>query len=67
MDNSPTSLFDSYEGDFQQLISGIKVKLEVEAGEQKGGERSWSKLVTADAEMRDVTGFRAEEGYTTKS
>lgn len=28
MDSSPTSLFDSYEHDFQQIISSIKGKLE---------------------------------------
>lgn len=36
--DGPTSLFDSYESDFKQIVSSIKGKLDGEAKEQKGGE-----------------------------
>jgi vesicle transport through interaction with t-SNAREs protein 1 len=42
MDNSPTSLFDSYEQDFKQIISSIKEKLEGDAKDQQGGGMSLS-------------------------
>lgn len=38
MDNSPTSLFDSYEQDFQQLINSIREKLDGDAKDDRGGE-----------------------------
>lgn len=38
MDNSPTSLFDSYEQDFQQIIDSIKLKLEGDAKDERPGE-----------------------------
>ena len=39
MDNSPTSLFDSYESDFQTITASIQEKLEVDAMTQKGEQR----------------------------
>ena len=38
MDNSPTALFDSYEQDFQQIVSSIREKLEGDAKDERGGE-----------------------------
>lgn len=46
MDNSPTSLFDSYEQDFKQIISSIKEKLEGDAKDQQGGGMSLSWVET---------------------
>lgn len=40
MDNSPTALFDSYEQDFQQIISSIREKLEGDAKDERGGEHA---------------------------
>lgn len=37
MDNSPTSLFDSYEQDFKQIISSIREKVEGEGKNERGG------------------------------
>jgi vesicle transport through interaction with t-SNAREs protein 1 len=37
MDSSPTSLFDSYEQDFQQILQSIREKLEGDGSEQRGG------------------------------
>jgi vesicle transport through interaction with t-SNAREs 1 len=37
MDTSPTALFDSYEQDFNQILSSVRSKLDGEAKEQKGG------------------------------
>ena len=37
MDNSPTALFDSYEQDFQQIISSIREKLEGDGKDERGG------------------------------
>ncbi|KAF8512292.1 vesicle transport v-snare protein vti1 [Hysterangium stoloniferum] len=39
MDNEPTTLFESYEGDFQTLVSAVKEKLEGDAKEQRGEQR----------------------------
>ncbi|KAH9947346.1 vesicle transport v-snare protein vti1 [Amylocystis lapponica] len=39
MDNSPTSLFDSYEQDFQQIIQSIRDKLDGDAKDQQGEQR----------------------------
>jgi len=39
MDNSPTSLFESYEQDFKQLIASVRQKLEGEAKDQRGEQR----------------------------
>lgn len=40
MDQSPTSLFDSYESDFKQIIASIREKLDGDAkGEQAGTSR----------------------------
>ena len=41
MDNSPTTLFDSYEQDFQQIIDSIKEKLDRDVKDAGAG-----KLVT---------------------
>lgn len=38
MDNSPTSLFESYEQDFQQIIDSIKQKLDSDAKDERPGE-----------------------------
>ena len=41
MDQSPTSLFDSYESDFKQIIASIREKLDGDAkGEQTGTSRN---------------------------
>lgn len=40
MDNSPTALFDSYEQDFQQIVSSIREKLEGDAKDERGG-KAW--------------------------
>ena len=41
MDQSPTSLFDSYESDFKQIVASIREKLDGDAkGEQAGTSRS---------------------------
>jgi vesicle transport through interaction with t-SNAREs protein 1 len=37
MDSSPTSLFDSYEQDFQQILQSIREKLEGDGADQRGG------------------------------
>jgi vesicle transport through interaction with t-SNAREs protein 1 len=37
MDSSPTSLFDSYEQDFQQILQSIRQKLEGDGSDQRGG------------------------------
>ncbi|KAG8977291.1 hypothetical protein FRB90_008838 [Tulasnella sp. 427] len=39
MDNSPTSLFESYEQDFQTIVGSIKQKVEVDAVAQTGEQR----------------------------
>lgn len=39
MDSSPTSLFESYEQDYKQIIASIRGKLDGEANTQKGGEQ----------------------------
>lgn len=41
MDNSPTSLFESYEQDFKQLIASVRQKLDGEAKDQRGGANSF--------------------------
>jgi vesicle transport through interaction with t-SNAREs protein 1 len=37
MDNSPTALFDSYEQDFRQIIDSIRLKLDGEGKDERGG------------------------------
>lgn len=37
MDTSPTALFDSYEQDFNQILSSVRSKLDGDAKDQKGG------------------------------
>ncbi|TCD66102.1 hypothetical protein EIP91_001754 [Steccherinum ochraceum] len=39
MDNSPTSLFDSYEQDFKHIVSSIREKLEGDAKNESGEAR----------------------------
>ncbi|KAI0271263.1 t-SNARE [Gloeopeniophorella convolvens] len=39
MDSSPTSLFDSYEQDFQQILQSIRDKLEGDAADQRGEQK----------------------------
>ena len=46
MDNSPTTLFESYEGDFKSLIASAKDKLEGEAKEQRGGKSISTPTIT---------------------
>lgn len=48
MDTSPTSLFDSYEQDFQQIISSIRDKLE---GDAKGDAAEQRKAALRRVEM----------------
>lgn len=40
MDNSPTSLFESYEQDFKQIINSIRDKTEGEGANERGGAQS---------------------------
>lgn len=40
MNSSPTSLFDSYEQDFQQFIDTIREKLEGDGSDERGGKSS---------------------------
>ncbi len=37
MDTSPTSLFDSYEQDYKQLIDGLRIKLEDQDDKENAG------------------------------
>ncbi|EJD04617.1 vesicle transport v-snare protein vti1 [Fomitiporia mediterranea MF3/22] len=39
MDNSPTSLFDTYEADFDQIVASIRTKLDGDSPEQSGEQR----------------------------
>ncbi|KAF8259836.1 vesicle transport v-SNARE protein N-terminus-domain-containing protein [Lactarius quietus] len=39
MDSSPTSLFDSYEQDFQQILQSIREKLEGDGSDQRGEQK----------------------------
>lgn len=55
MDNSPGSLFDSHEQDFQQIISSIKEKLEGDAKEQQGaGEKRKTALRSVEIELDEA-------------
>jgi vesicle transport through interaction with t-SNAREs protein 1 len=45
MDSSPTSLFDSYEQDFQQILQSIREKLEGDGADQRGGRLLTPSLV----------------------
>lgn len=44
MNSSPTSLFDSYEQDFQQFIDTIREKLEGDGSDERGG-KSYSFMI----------------------
>ncbi|KZT00907.1 vesicle transport v-snare protein vti1 [Laetiporus sulphureus 93-53] len=48
MDNSPTALFDSYEQDFQQIVSSIRDKVE---GDARGEQPEQRKAALRRAEM----------------
>ncbi|KAK0486933.1 vesicle transport v-SNARE protein N-terminus-domain-containing protein [Armillaria luteobubalina] len=48
MDNSPTSLFDSYEQDYKQLIDALRPKLD---GDDKGENAEQRKATLRRAEM----------------
>jgi len=39
MDSSPTSLFDSYEQDFHQILQSIRIKLEGDGSDQRGEQK----------------------------
>ncbi|KAH9970527.1 vesicle transport v-SNARE protein N-terminus-domain-containing protein [Lactifluus volemus] len=39
MDSSPTSLFDSYEQDFKQILQSIREKLEGDGSDQRGEQK----------------------------
>ena len=45
MNSSSTSLFDSYEQDFQQFIGTIQEKLEGEGSDDHGGEEAYFFLI----------------------
>lgn len=47
MDSSPTSLFNSYEQDFQQILQSIRDKLEGDGADQRGG-RLWTPAFLTD-------------------
>lgn len=51
MDNSPTSLFESYEQDFQSIIGSIKQKVEVEAVAQTGGANGTKQNLRVEGKL----------------
>jgi hypothetical protein len=51
MDSSPTSLFDSYEQDFQQILQSIREKLEGDGSDQRGGIYTLPYPVTLDLQL----------------
>ncbi|KIJ26579.1 hypothetical protein M422DRAFT_105031, partial [Sphaerobolus stellatus SS14] len=53
MDNELTSLFESYESDFQALITTVKEKLDGEAKEQRGEQRK-ATLRRVDLELDEA-------------
>ncbi|KAF9516525.1 hypothetical protein BS47DRAFT_1327274 [Hydnum rufescens UP504] len=53
MDTSPTALFDSYEQDFNQILSSVRSKLDGEAKEQKGEQRK-ATLRRVDMEVEEA-------------
>ncbi|KAJ7095272.1 vesicle transport v-SNARE protein N-terminus-domain-containing protein [Mycena belliarum] len=53
MDNSPTTLFDSYEQDFQQFIETIRQKLDGE-GKDDSGEQRKASLRRAEMELDEA-------------
>ncbi|KAJ7068162.1 vesicle transport v-SNARE protein N-terminus-domain-containing protein [Mycena amicta] len=53
MDNSPTSLFDSYEHDFQQFIDTIRQKLDGD-GKDDSGEQRKASLRRAEMELDEA-------------
>ena len=59
MDSSPTSLFDSYEQDFQQILQSIREKLEGDGSEQRGGAYMPTQRTLS---LLKLSPYRAEEG-----
>ncbi|CDO76151.1 hypothetical protein BN946_scf185027.g14 [Trametes cinnabarina] len=55
MDTSPTSLFDSYEQDFSQIIQSIRDKLEGDGKDAQGGASVLSASVLNLAECGKLT------------
>ncbi|KAJ3551971.1 hypothetical protein NM688_g4404 [Phlebia brevispora] len=53
MDNSPTSLFESYEQDFQQLVGSVREKLEGDNKDERGEQRK-TDLRRADMELDEA-------------
>ncbi|KAF8327613.1 vesicle transport v-snare protein vti1 [Cantharellus anzutake] len=53
MDNSPTSLFESYEQDFKSIIESIRGKLDGEAKDQNGEQRK-ATLRRVDMEVEEA-------------
>ncbi|THH29329.1 hypothetical protein EUX98_g4857 [Antrodiella citrinella] len=53
MENSPTSLFDSYEQDFQQIISSIRQKLDGDTNND-GGEQRKAALRRVEMELDEA-------------
>jgi len=53
MDSSPTSLFDSYEQEFQQILLSIREKLEGDGSEQRG-EKKKAALRRVEMELDEA-------------
>lgn len=53
MDSSPTSLFDSYEQDFQQILQSIRDKLEGDGSDQRG-EKKKAALRRVEMELDEA-------------
>lgn len=53
MDGGPAALFDSYEGDFKQLVGSVRGKLDGEAKDQKGEQRK-ATLRRVDMEIEEA-------------
>ncbi|KAF9055229.1 V-snare-domain-containing protein, partial [Hymenopellis radicata] len=53
MDTSPTSLFDSYEQDYKQLIDGLRIKLE-DQDDKENAEQRKATLRRADLELDEA-------------
>ncbi|KAI6047288.1 vesicle transport v-snare protein vti1 [Pisolithus marmoratus] len=53
MDNSPTTLFDSYEQDFRQTIESVRAKLDGDTRDERGEQRK-AALRRADMELEEA-------------
>lgn len=53
MDNSPTTLFDSYEQDFRQTIESVRAKLDGDTKDERGEQRK-AALRRADMELEEA-------------